>query len=92
MHTTNIWHKFNLHRRKVAVLFVLIFVVGVNSVFAQLRDRNMNNPNYDNQRPFFVSNSHPFRGDSEGCSRSKLKQVCRSEGGILVSHITIVNL
>ena len=49
MHTTNIWHKFNLYRRKVTVLFVLIFVVCVNSVFAQLRDRNMNNPNYDNR-------------------------------------------
>ncbi|MDH5365523.1 MAG: PorT family protein [Cyclobacteriaceae bacterium] len=48
MHIINIWYQFNLRRRKIAVLFVIIFGMCMSPSFAQLRKPNMNNPEYDN--------------------------------------------
>ena len=45
MHTTDIWHKFNLRGRKVIVL--LILACCAFSVQAQKRSIKQNNPNYD---------------------------------------------
>ncbi|MDH5474190.1 MAG: PorT family protein [Cyclobacteriaceae bacterium] len=48
MYTINIRHQFNLYGRKIIVLFFVVFVC-FNSSFAQLRQPNMNNPEYDNR-------------------------------------------
>lgn len=48
MHTTYIWHKLNLHRRKVVPLLLLIVLGLVNPSLAQKR-MDVNNPNYDNR-------------------------------------------
>lgn len=49
MHTTDIWNKFNIYRRKVVILIVIVFGVCSKSSFGQLRTPDMNNPNYDDR-------------------------------------------
>lgn len=48
MHTINIRHQFNLRGRKIIALFVIIISMCISPSYAQLRQPNMNNPNYDN--------------------------------------------
>ena len=47
MYTINIWHKFNLYRREV--VFLILFGCVALSGFGQMRQPNVNNPEYDNR-------------------------------------------